>query len=354
MKTYKVIGIMSGTSLDGVDIAYCIFVEDNDIWKYKIEIAETYNYNSYWKEILSTAAHADSFDFIRIHKQYGNFLGGLVSEFILRNKIAPDFIASHGHTIFHQPDKKITFQIGDGAELAAACGYPVVCDFRSIDVALGGQGAPLVPVGDKLLFGNYDYCLNLGGIANISFEEKGKRIAFDICPANMALNNIVEMLGKSYDDKGAIATSGHVNRILLNKLNELDYYNLHSPKSLGKEWVFDLFMPMINAFDIPVEDKLCTICVHIAMQISAAAPYTAVENILVTGGGAYNTFLMEKIRSLCPAKIVIPDNKNVEFKEALIFAFLGVLRMRGEVNCLSSVTGAIKDSVGGTIYFGLN
>lgn len=352
MNTYKVIGLMSGTSLDGVDIAYCIFTKKNGVWKYKTEIAETIGYNEGWVKVLTILSYKSAIKLLYIHKMYGRYLGSLVTEFIKKHKLSPDFIASHGHTIFHQPDEKITFQVGDGAEIAATSGLTVVCDFRSTDVALGGQGAPLVPVGDKYLFNNYNYKLNLGGIANISFEKKGKIFAFDICPSNIPLNSIAAKFKKTYDDKGKIAASGKVNSILLDKLNKLEYFSLSAPKSLGKEWINKSFMRIVDKSDIPDKDKMRTICEHIAIQISAAAPYKKGETMLVTGGGAYNTFLMERIKALCPSKIVIPNNKTVEFKEALIFAFLGVLRMRGEINCLSSVTGARKDSVGGTVYLG--
>lgn len=352
MKTYKVIGLMSGTSLDGVDIAYCIFTEKNGVWKYNIEIAETCGYSEDWKDTLTIESYKSPLKLLIFHKLYGSYLGSLVTEFILKHKISPDFIASHGHTLFHQPKSKLTFQLGDGAEIAAKSGLIVVCDFRSTDVALGGQGAPLVPVGDKYLFNNYNYRLNLGGIANISFEMKGKILAFDVCPSNIPLNSIATKFKKTYDDNGKIAASGKLDYTLLKKLNKLEYFSLKAPKSLGKEWVNKSFMRIVDKSGIPDNDKMRTICEHIAMQISAASPYKKGETMLVTGGGAYNTFLMERIKALCPAKIVIPDNKTVEFKEALIFAFLGVLRMRGEINCLSSVTGARNDSVGGAVYLG--
>jgi anhydro-N-acetylmuramic acid kinase len=279
-------------------------------------------------------------------------LGEVVLDFVHKHKLSPDFIASHGHTVYHMPSNGLTFQFGDGAEIAAASGLQVVCDFRSTDIALGGQGAPLVPIGDKYLFGNYTYCLNLGGIANISFDKYGKRRAFDICPCNIPLNKMAAKFDMLYDDKGAIAASGKVNSKLLDILNDDAYYSQSPPKSLDGNWAKYYFMRMVDKSKSSNEDKMRTICEHIAMQISAAAPYKKGESMLVTGGGAYNTFLMERIKALCPAKVIIPDNKTVEFKEALIFAFLGVLRMRGEINCLSSVTGARKDSIGGAVYLG--
>jgi len=293
-------------------------------------------------------------------------------EFIQKYRLSPDFIASHGHTIFHQPENKITCQVGDGAAIASECGIPVVCDFRSLDVAMGGQGAPLVPIGDKFLFADYDYCLNLGGFANISFENKGNRIAFDICPVNIVLSKIAENFGKEYDENGALSAKGKINLILLNELNNIDYYRNIYPKSLGKEWVLQYFYPIINVFNIPAEDKLCTICEHIALQISHQLASASLSNhsinrsvsklenqnasannmkMLITGGGVYNSFLISRIKENCKVIIEIPEKKIIDFKEALIFAFLGVLRMKNQINCLSSVTGASNDNIGGAVYF---
>jgi anhydro-N-acetylmuramic acid kinase len=352
MNNYKVIGVMSGTSLDGVDIAYCNFSEDNSKWSYCIEYAETFPYSDTWKETLSILENLTAFSFVSVHKEYGHFLGKLVSDFIAKHHILPDFIASHGHTIFHQPDKRITCQIGDGAAIVAECGIPVVCDFRSMDVALGGQGAPLVPIGDKFLFSDFDYCLNLGGFANISYECNAKRIAFDICPVNIVLNKIAENSGKVYDYNGNLASVGYMNRELFNMLNGLEYYKKKHPKSLGKEWVTQYFNPLIDKSNLPDEGKLCTICEHIAFQIASIVNPTEKENknMLVTGGGTYNLFLKVKLEEYCKCKIIIPDAKTIEYKEALIFAFLGVLRVRNDINCFCSVTGASKDNICGAIY----
>ena len=352
MSEFNVIGVMSGTSLDGVDIAFCKFYFENNKWQYSIEQAETIKYDKSWKNILAYLENSNALNFVIIHKQYGHFLGKLISKFIRKHRVTPDFIASHGHTIFHQPENKITFQIGDGAAIAAECGFPVVCDFRSLDVAMGGQGAPLVPIGDKLLFADYDYCLNLGGFANISFENKNKRIAFDICPVNIVLNKIAENFGKEYDENGALSANGKINLSLLNELNDLEYYKNNFPKSLGKEWVLKYFFPILNKYDITDEYKLCTVCEHIALQISHQIKNDSKNKMLITGGGAYNSFLISRIKENCKVLTDIPSKKIIDFKEALIFAFLGVLRMTNNVNCLSSVTGASSDNIGGAVYFG--
>jgi len=364
MNTYKVIGLMSGTSLDGLDIAFCVFTEKNDKWSFQIKNAETIPYTKQWKEKLSSVENKTAFDFALLNSEYGHYLGLQTKIFIKKNKLKVDFIASHGHTVFHQPDKKVTFQIGSGATIAAECKLPVVCDFRSLDVALGGQGAPLVPIGDKLLFSEYDYCLNLGGFANISFtsprpvghpspvgEGKGVRFAFDICPVNIIINELCKKTGKEFDDKGLIARKGKVNQLLLNELNKLKFYHQkkNQPKSLGKEWVIKYFNPILNKHRLSVEDKLRTVYEHIAEQITYSTFNTQRSTILITGGGAYNDFLVERIKALTNHKIIIPEKNIIEFKEALIFAFLGVLRMRNEVNCLKSVTGAFEDNVGGAV-----
>ncbi|HLC83561.1 MAG TPA: anhydro-N-acetylmuramic acid kinase [Bacteroidia bacterium] len=350
--SYNVIGLMSGTSLDGLDIAFCRFSVDNSIWKYEIVCAQTVTYSEDWKQRILSLEKTDALSFQQTHVDYGHYLGGLVSEFIMRNNIKADFVASHGHTIFHQPDKKLTVQIGAGSAIASKCNLPVVCDFRTLDVALGGQGAPLVPIGDKMLFSEYDFCLNLGGFANVSYEHNGQRIAYDICPVNIVMNAIAEKKGKAFDENGAMAKEGMLSGYLLNEFNQLGFYKMimDSPKSLGKEWVIKNINPLIEQYEISDEDLLCTFCEHIAFQIGKSLKSKPKGKILVTGGGAYNQFLMDSIQQHTQHQIVIPDNKTIEYKEALIFAFLGVLRIRNEVNCLKSVTGASRDNCGGSVY----
>ena len=351
MDIYHVIGLMSGTSLDGVDIAYCVFKFDKGNWNFEIQKAATIPYNSKWKEALSTLSIKSAFEFVSTHEEYGRYLGELVKMFVSKHKIKVDFVSSHGHTIFHQPEKGITAQIGSGAALSAACGLPVVCDFRSLDVALGGQGAPLVPVGDHFLFSEYEYCLNMGGIANISFEKNSERVAFDICPANMVLNELAQEEGITFDSNGDLAREGKMNKALLKELNALDYYPLSYPKSLGKEWVDNYFFPVLERYSLSTRDKLSTCCEHIAGQIAKAIkPEYRNRSIYITGGGAFNKFLMERISSHLSLEINLPEPTLINYKEALIFAFLGVLRKRGEVNCFKSVTGAIRDSSCGVIY----
>jgi len=351
-KNWTIIGIMSGTSLDGIDLACCKFSEDDGKWSYQVQGAETIPYSGFWVERLRNVENASAFEYVRTDLEYGHLIGKVCRKFILDHGITPDFISSHGHTVFHQPDKMITSQIGHGSAITAETGFPVVCDFRTTDVALHGQGAPLVPIGDRLLFSDYNYCLNLGGFANISYEKEGKRIAFDVCPVNIVLNHFSMIAGYAFDFNGDLARSGRTNPELLSRLNSLAYYHQGPPKSLGKEWVISEVFPLMESFKIPVEDQLSTMCSHVAAQVSGAVQTSEHKKILVTGGGALNGFLMEEIKKENKTKIIIPDKGTIEFKEALVFAFLGLLRWTNQVNILSSVTGADRDSIGGSVFAG--
>jgi anhydro-N-acetylmuramic acid kinase len=261
--------------------------------------------------------------------------------------VKPDIIASHGHTIFHEPQKRIMFQIGDGAAIAAETGIDTVSDFRRLDIMLGGQGAPLVPIGDRLLFGDYDYCLNIGGFSNISFEKDGKRIAFDISPVNYVINHYSRQIGLEFDKDGEIAKKGKVDQKLLDELNALPYYNQDGPKSLGREWVEKIIYPMLESKGMKLEDMLRTYYEHAAMQIAKVAKN---GKMLITGGGAFNKFLIERIDALTGCETVIPEKQIIDYKEALIFAFLGALYMADEASCLASVTGAKCDNIGGMLF----
>lgn len=344
---------MSGTSLDGVDIALCEFHHVHQQWTFQILKAETIPYSEEWKNRLSGVEKGTAFDLALTDSDYGHLLGQLCKSFIDRQRIKPDFIASHGHTIFHQPGQHLTCQIGRGSAIAAVCEIPVICDFRSLDVALGGQGAPLVPIGDHYLFPEYDFCLNLGGFANISFENNDQRIAFDICPVNIVLNYLSGKIGSSYDKDGIHSRSGKINQELLSHLESLEYYHRPPPKSLGKEWVVEIIHPLLQSSGLPVRDQLATFSEHIALQIARVTRSEKsgkTGKILLTGGGTFNKFLIGKLEKYCVQRIVIPPDFIVNYKEALIFAFLGILRWQNETNCLKSVTGAMKDSSGGAIY----
>lgn len=351
--THIIAGVMSGTSLDGLDIAICSFSENENRWNFEISGAVTVNYPDEWKHRLSRAHLASGMNLIRLHYEFGHFTGQQVKNFCLQHQFHPVLIGSHGHTVFHLPEERITYQIGNGAAIAYASGIDTVCDFRSSDVVSGGQGAPLVPIGDQLLFGGHKFCLNLGGFANISYENKHKRIAFDICPVNIALNFLSELNGKEFDDNGAMAMRGDINTPLLDKLNSLPFYESNAPKSLGREWFENSFLKLISDDTISVEDRLRTVCEHIGFQISKVLFHQPGTTMLTTGGGALNGFLVELIEehvSRHGIHVVVPANNIVQYKEALIFGFLGLLRYQNRINILSSVTGGSKDSSGGCIY----
>lgn len=352
--SYHVIGLMSGTSLDGLDIAHCRFTYESQNWIYEILYTTTLPYSDALIDSLRGAETASALDLAALDHSFGAYIGQRVHEFVQQHEIQPDFVASHGHTIFHQPDKHISLQLGHGAYIAANAKLPVVCDFRTLDIAMGGQGAPLVPIGDALLFGEYDYCINLGGIANVSYAQNGKRLAFDICACNMLLNTLANSIGKPYDNNGELARAGSLQPDLLQALNAPPYFAAPAPKSLGKEWVLEHSLQALSGSKASVPDKLHTVCHHIAEQIQRALPqlHGGRHRVLLTGGGAFNTYLAEQIQEQLGSaySVEVPEPEVVAFKEALIFAFLGVLRWRGEHSCLSSVTGASHDNSGGAIY----
>ncbi|QTE22498.1 anhydro-N-acetylmuramic acid kinase [Polaribacter cellanae] len=342
------IGVMSGTSLDGVDLVYVKF-EKNNYSDFKILQATTIPYSLEWKQMLQNAIHSSGKELENLNVIYGKYLGVIIHNFMSNYKIKNiDFIASHGHTILHEPEKGITLQIGSGKEIAKITKQKVVCDFRTQDVKLGGQGAPLVPIGDKLLFGKYRFCLNLGGFSNISFDKNEERIAYDICPVNIVLNFYANKIGLDYDASGKVALGGEINQQLLKKLNSLNFYKKEPPKSLGLEWVQQEVFPLINSLEKDIPSILRTFVEHIAIQISKVIVNN--NSILVTGGGFFNSFLMKQIEKHSNVKIEENNKEIINYKEALVFAFLGLLKIDNQVNCFKSVTGAEKDHSSGVIF----
>tara|TARA_B110000238_G_scaffold94910_1_gene103692 strand:+ start:1038 stop:2177 length:1140 start_codon:yes stop_codon:yes gene_type:complete len=342
------IGLMSGTSLDGIDLVYIKFLK-NKHTSFEILHSETIAYAKEWKELLQQAISFSSEELFNLDGTYGKFLGNIIQNFIEKYKIKNiDFIASHGHTVLHQPHKGITLQIGSGEEIAKITKQKVICDFRTQDVALGGQGAPLVPIGDALLFPEYDFCLNLGGFSNVSFRKENERVAFDICPVNIVLNFYANKIGLEYDASGKIASEGKINEQLLEQLNALDFYKTAAPKSLGLEWVQKEILPLIDAYKITISSILSTFVEHIAMQIASVIKDS--NSVLITGGGVFNSFLMQRIEKHSNIKIKQSSDALINYKEALIFAFLGMLKIDNQINCLKSVTGASKNHSSGVIF----
>lgn len=358
---YKVIGLMSGSSLDGLDIVYTLLEETRGKWKFDILHAETIPYDADWRYDLGRMHQMTVPDFLKLNTKYGRYIGEKVNEFIAKHSIdhKVHFIASHGHTVFHDPTKHTSTQIGDGATIAAVTGLPVISDLRSLDVALGGQGAPIVPIGDKLLFGNFDYWLNIGGICNITVQYNDKLTAFDVCPANQVLNALAQREGKLMDEEGAMARDGRLLLDVLAKINDQPYYAEHPPKSLSNEKAMSLVFPHMMETTQRTHDLLRTAVQHIVDQVTKVVvqyPHAKERgNMLVTGGGALNNFLVEQLHiALQPLNVnpVVPYEEVTKFKEALIMALIGALRWREETNVLAEVTGATRDSIGGALWMG--
>jgi len=345
-KEYHIIGLMSGTSLDGLDIVKCTFKKERN-WSFQLENSETIKYSKEWRNTLKSLHLKDENEIKDIDKLYGKFIGVEVNEFIKKYNIHTNYISSHGHTIFHDPENNLTLQIGNGKIISEVTEITTINNFRELDVSLNGQGAPLVPIGDLLLFSDYKYCLNLGGFANISEKRKDKIIAFDICAVNLMLNNLSNRINLEYDKNGDETRKGRVKQDLLKELNSLDFFEKEAPKSLSREWAETEIDPIIEKYNYSIIDILRTFTEHIAIQIGR---HLKNKSVLVTGGGAFNNFLTERIELHSKSDIILPKSNIINFKEAIIFAFLGVLRLENINNCLSSVTGAIKDSCSGDIY----
>lgn len=360
---YRSLGLMSGSSLDGLDMAMVEFEEIRGNWHYHIEAAETVPYTEEWLAKLKQATQLPAYNYLSLHSEYGHYTGKTVQSFIEKNQLdhRVQMIASHGHTTFHNPHIGLTAQLGDGSAIAAETNINVVSDLRNLDVALGGQGAPIVPVGEKYLWSEHTYFLNLGGIANISIHDSNsdKVLAFDICPANRVLNLLAQKEGLEYDKDGAIATKGQINTALLTELNALPYYKQNPPKSLANEFGSEEIIGLIEKHHLSTEDAMRTYVEHIALQIgyslSLATRPEMQPKMLITGGGAFNIFLMKRIKNMLlqyGIEAIVPDEQTVAFKEAIVMAFLGILRWREENTVLSSVTGAKRNSIGGAVWIG--
>lgn len=356
---YRAIGLMSGSSLDGLDLAFAEFTEQAGQWTYELRETACYAYSPEWTDKLSNATRLSALDYQLLHTDYGHYLGEQVNRFIEEKSLhfQAALIASHGHTSFHIPARKMTAQLGDGAAIAAVTGLPVVSDLRALDIALGGQGAPIVPVGEKLLFPGYEFFLNIGGIANISVNA-ANYLAFDICPANRVLNLLANQAGQAFDRDGALAAGGNINTDLIETLNALSYYQQAAPKSLANDFGTDIVYPIIQQSGCDTADALRTYTEHIAVQVQQSIEHLSLQQqqrLLVTGGGALNQFLVELLRvKMEPSgiSVVVPDEKLVNYKEALVMAFIGVLRWRQENNVFASVTGASRNSIGGALWIG--
>ena len=351
MQKWNVIGIMSGTSLDGLDLVYATLSHDKH-WSYTIHCAKTFEYEANWHNKLKKSTKLNEKELKQFDIDFGALIGEKINAFLTTNHInAKDInlVSSHGHTVFHQPEKGITLQIGDGQTIANSTQIKTVNNFRTLDVKLGGQGAPLVPIGDKLLFSKFNYCLNIGGIANLTCKSKNSIVAGDLTFANMASNYLAQKKNKAYDMDGELASNGCLNEALLYDLNQLTYFEKSFPKSLAFEDFSNWFLPVIENHNISIEDKLNTLGHHLTQTIIKTMSLDLNLPLLVTGGGTYNKFWISLFKDY-GVKLHVPDKLIIDYKEALIFALLGVLKINDEVNVLSSVTGATKNSSSGTIY----
>ena len=358
---YRAIGLMSGSSMDGLDIAFVEFLETSGKWEFEIKAVACYPYEDKWISKLKNATELKALDYQLLHSAYGHYTGELVNKFIEKNNLQHQvqLIASHGHTTFHVPSERMTAQLGDGAAIAAETGINTVSDLRAMDLARGGHGAPIVPIGEKLLLGEYPIFLNLGGIANISFNDPKNYIAFDVCPANRVLNLLSANVNKHFDEGGQIASGGRIDEKLLSLLNDLEYYSLPYPKSLSNDFGTDVVYTLISNKKISPENGLRTYVEHVATQIKNAMQFApgspSGSKMLVTGGGAHNNFLIERIRAMVSEfniEVVVPEKNIVDFKEAIVMALIGVLRWREETNTFASVTGASANSIGGAVWIG--
>ena len=355
MTSKTVIGLMSGSSLDGIDLCCVHFYESEKQIKYRWVKGRTYSISQPLKKALQEANEEDKRHGSLLDQSFSQFALECLKTFLKELDEKVDLIASHGHTVKHEPENKITVQIGDGNYWAKELNLPVVYDFRTEDVLLGGQGAPLVPIGDTTLFKEYEYCLNLGGISNISYKQNNSVIAYDISMCNTPLNELVQRLRKEFDKGGIIAESGQFIPDLFDELNDLDYFKLTAPKSLDKAWYFSQMQPLFDRGSYSTANLLNTCCEHIGYQIAQSINLSKSDSkrskVLVTGGGAYNTFLTSRIEKyLDPSfKLVIPESYLIEYKEAIIFALMGWLRVHSKINILRSVTGATKDTSSGKI-----
>jgi anhydro-N-acetylmuramic acid kinase len=358
---YKVIGLMSGSSLDGLDIAFVEFEETAGKWQFELLETACIPYPPEWRKKLTDPATLSARDYLLLHTDYGHYLGRCVNDFMEEKGLAyrVQLIASHGHTAFHIPDRKMTAQLGDGAAIAAVTGIRTITDLRNVDMALGGQGAPIVPIGEKFLFPEYDFFLNIGGIANLSVNQE-TFIGFDVCPANRILDLLAAESGKGYDENGNGAASGSLNEDVFRQLNAFPYYQLPFPKSLSNDFGLKEIFPLLSNAGLSSADALHTYSRHIVFQISKSLlklkesmPALGKMRLLITGGGAHNRFIVDKLReAVMPGGIecLVPEGKLTDYKEAVIMALMGALRWREDINVMCSVTGASKDSINGAVW----
>lgn len=365
MPQFSVVGLMSGSSLDGTDLAWCTFefAEENpaQLLNWTLHKGTTLPYPFEWKERLRNAPQLNGRDLWLLHTELGLYFGNIVNNFLDGVPETVDFIASHGHTVFHYPAQHTTTQVGDGAAIAGVLNLPVIDQFRTQDMAIGGQGAPLAPLADQYFFSDYFACLNLGGITNISIQTPQGYLAFDVGGANQVMDVLMQEIGEIYDEAGQLARTGQLIPELKQAADALPFHTLAPPKSLGNDWVREQLLPIFQDQQYPLQDRLHTYCQHVAGQIAASISQTAQQEqlevnasqqMLVAGGGGFNLFLCECIASaIHPLQLVIAPPDIIAYKEAALMALAGALRWQQQPNVLASVTGAQRSVVGGAIHW---
>lgn len=348
---------MSGSSLDGLDIGIIDIIKKGNELSYEVIRCDTIEYSTEWKKSLTSLPNASAKELANNDMAYSRYMSELIRSF-LKEEDQIDYVSLHGHTLFHEPENGFTYQLGNGGVLSARLGLPVVCDFRSKDIGLGGKGTPLAPIVDSYFYNEYEVLINLGGICNLTFLSKKETIAWDVCPCNQLLNFLSEKMNLAYDKDGLIARNGKLNLDFLNILEKNPYYSEKYPKSLDNQYIKQNIIRELDSYTIPLEDQLHTTCIFVARQIKAAIQMAVKslevawpEKILITGGSAHNAFLIQCIKEHCaPSVVSIPDETIINYKEIILMALCAYLRVNNQENTLSEVTGSSRNSIGGAIY----
>lgn len=357
-----ILGVMSGSSMDGLDLAFIRL--NTEVGKpgllsasYELLHGATMPIPEELLNQLKYSSKLDALSLLTLDQDFGSWAGKAIDTAIKQTSFSPSLIGFHGHTVFHFPDRKVSFQLGHGAVLSAYTQLPVVTDFRSQDMALGGQGAPMVSIAEKWLWPDYSGFLNLGGICNITLKKtKEAYESADIWVCNQILNHLAREVGHSYDDRGLIAAKGLPIDELIEALLLAEWFEKKAPKSLDNSYLYEEVIPLFNKYrDYSTGDKLhsavIVIAKAIANHVNAVYHSEAIQGgIMLTGGGALNDFLVEKIRAELTCDIFLPDLETIQFKEAIMVAFAGWLRWRGLPNFIKEATGAKSDAIGGVLH----
>lgn len=356
----KILGLISGSSLDGLDMAICQFDEQaTSQLEWEVIHTQTAGFPEGLLSRLVRSTELSTRELMELEVEFSKFCASESLDFLTKAKCSVDYIASHGHTVFHYPEDGYTVQIGKGSIIAELTGIPSISDFRSNDIALRGQGAPLAPIVERYLYPGYNVYFNLGGIANFSIHEKSNIRSIDSCPCNQVLNFLISANGLPYDDRGRVARSGKVNDQLLKEWSSLEYFKLSGPKSMDNSWVHQIFIPVMNKYHLSMKDALATMVEFTALQLSKdISKLLQLDSItqmsgFVTGGGAYNDYLLERMTyhfQKLGLSLEVPDAQTIEFKEAILMSLMGYLRILERPNTIPTVTGAAKMSIGGAVY----